>query len=209
MFDQLVKAGLKKDSSVLEIGCGIGTLTQLMANYLKRGEIHATDISPESISVARKRLADFKRISLEVSDMNGFNAGRTYDFIILADVIEHIPFSEHTELFRTISLHAHPGSVVFLNIPHPKATEYFERTDPSKLQIIDQAVYAGALIAPAEACGLVLSSYRSYSLFQKQSDYVLVIFGVNRDISFSPVSRIRIILRKLWLRLSYLERIMF
>ncbi|MBN2522664.1 MAG: methyltransferase domain-containing protein, partial [Bacteroidales bacterium] len=57
IMEFLTSAGLSRNDKVLEIGCGIGTLTGLMAKYLRRGEIVAADISAESVSTARKRLS--------------------------------------------------------------------------------------------------------------------------------------------------------
>jgi trans-aconitate 2-methyltransferase len=203
LFNQLIKAGLKKNSSVLEIGCGIGTLTGLIASYVKRGEILVTDISPENIALAQKRLAGNSNVQYVVSDMSDFKVNLKFDFVVLADVIEHIPEEDHSLLFKTIRMHLHGQSNVFFNIPHPKSIEFYKRTDPSKLQIIDQSIYAGSFVARAEASGLILKSYKEYSLFHCPSDYVIAIYGVSNEIDYKPMSKIRIIAMKLLLRIVY------
>ena len=55
ILTRLKKAGLKPNHRVLEVGCGIGTLTGLLGSYLKDGKLTAVDISPESIEIAKKR----------------------------------------------------------------------------------------------------------------------------------------------------------
>ena len=56
IMDHLIRFGLRKDSKVLEIGCGIGKLTGLLYKYIKRGKIVGMDISNESVEIARKRI---------------------------------------------------------------------------------------------------------------------------------------------------------
>ena len=65
IINELIGAGLKRNSRVLEIGCGVGTLTGLMLRYLRRGMVVSTDISDESVEIARQlyggtRRAEFK-----------------------------------------------------------------------------------------------------------------------------------------------------
>lgn len=45
---------------MLEIGCGVGTLTELLSQYITRGSMVAVDISTESVEIARKRLSKVK-----------------------------------------------------------------------------------------------------------------------------------------------------
>ena len=59
VIENATNAGLKKNPSVLEVGCGIGTLTVLLSKYLKKGSLLATDISDESINIARQHLRKF------------------------------------------------------------------------------------------------------------------------------------------------------
>ena len=55
IMQRLRRAGLHKDHRVLEIGCGIGTLTSLLAKYVSVGTIHAVDISEGAVQIAQDR----------------------------------------------------------------------------------------------------------------------------------------------------------
>jgi trans-aconitate 2-methyltransferase len=209
LFNRLKKFGLKKDSTVLEIGCGIGTLTSLIVKYIKKGQMLATDISPENIAIARSRLAGYSNMKFVVSDMSDFDAGRKFDFIVLADVIEHIPVNAHPSLFETLVRHMHPGTIVFIHVPHPKSIEYFECNDKSRLQIIDQAIYANMLVSNAERSGMILRTYVAYTLFHTENDYVLATFGLSGEINFTSAPRLKIILRKMYHRIFFLIQTFF
>ncbi len=54
IFKNLKKQGLKTDSQVLEIGCGIGTVSSLILKYIIKGKFVGVDISAESILLAKK-----------------------------------------------------------------------------------------------------------------------------------------------------------
>ncbi|MBK9735605.1 MAG: class I SAM-dependent methyltransferase [Saprospiraceae bacterium] len=176
LFNKIVNAGLKKESKILEIGCGIGTLTGLLYSYNKFGHIVAADISDESIEIAKRRIGISERIDYVVTDMITFEYKHKFDFIILPDVMEHIPVEQHENLFKVISIHMHPSSKVVINIPHPKAIEFLRKNSPEKLQIIDQPLSADKLISDAYQNNLVLESYNSYSIFNNQHDFAFIIF---------------------------------
>ncbi|HSJ69149.1 MAG TPA: class I SAM-dependent methyltransferase, partial [Anditalea sp.] len=98
IIDKLVKAGLKSHHHVLEVGCGIGTVSQLIAKKTKKGSVLAVDISPESIGKAKLLWGNHNNLSFKVSDMRDFNGeGQKFDFIVFPDVLEHIPVDQHFE----------------------------------------------------------------------------------------------------------------
>lgn len=54
LYKRLFELGLKSDSTVLELGCGVGNFTKLLAKRVKRGIIEAVDLSEKSIEAAKK-----------------------------------------------------------------------------------------------------------------------------------------------------------
>jgi len=203
LFRQIVSCGLKNNHSLLEIGCGIATLTGLIANYLKKGKILATDISPENIELAKTRLGKHKNVQFIVSDMQDFSYNQKFDFIILADVLEHIPKNLHSDLFHKIAEYMNDDAVLFINIPHPKNIEFIRNNFPERLQIIDQELYANGLSDNAMNAGMILETFHSYNLFHRENDYVRMIFRKNSERTYKPNSRMKIILEKFLNRIYY------
>lgn len=209
VFNQIIKSGLKRNSKVLEIGCGIGTLTGLIHNFVKKGHILAADISDESIKIAKERIGESPRIDFKVTDMTDFEYAHMFDYIILPDVMEHIPLEQHLGLFDVIVKYMHPKSKIIINIPHPKAIEYLQKVSPEKLQIIDQALSADKLINDAYANQLMLLNYNSYSIFSLENDYAFIIFQLNQDITLHEKTKIQIIIRKQINRIKYYWSLIF
>src|SRR5215211_321747 len=56
LYRKVLGLGLKTDDSVLEAGCGIGTLTFLLSRKVRRGVIEAFDPSPKSIAFATQKI---------------------------------------------------------------------------------------------------------------------------------------------------------
>ncbi|MCW3076152.1 MAG: hypothetical protein JWO32_761, partial [Bacteroidetes bacterium] len=54
ILKNLKSVGLKSDSKVLEIGCGIGTVSGLIIKSIPEGKFTGVDISSESIEMAKK-----------------------------------------------------------------------------------------------------------------------------------------------------------
>jgi len=182
IMHQLKKAGLKQDHKVLEIGCGIGTLTSLLAEHVSHGTVLAADISPGSIEVGKKMLAHLSNITWVVTDMSDFKRAEKFDFVVLPDVMEHIPQEAHAALFKTIAAHCYENSVIYINIPHPRTLDYNRINRPDKLQVIDQSLNAHTLLADAFEAGFVVDQYVSYSLWEAPFDYQRIILRPNNPL---------------------------
>lgn len=79
---------------VLEIGCGCGIGTEIIFDRFGAGELHAFDLDPKMIALARKRLAKVppERSRLYVGDAETIDApDETYDAVFEFAIIHHIP----------------------------------------------------------------------------------------------------------------------
>ncbi|MGX6960861.1 MAG: class I SAM-dependent methyltransferase [Rickettsia endosymbiont of Pentastiridius leporinus] len=71
-IQQLEKAGLKDGTIIWDIGCGNGTMTEIMASRVAdNGQVYAVDISEQQIQIAKQRIknAGFKNVTFIVSDL--------------------------------------------------------------------------------------------------------------------------------------------
>ncbi len=171
LYERMRRLGLAADSRVLELGCGIGALTSLLAQAAEYGYVEGVDLSPESVRFAREQLSELPNISLHVHDVVTYEpARRDFDFITLFDVIEHIPLDLHGALFRHLAALAGPQTQILINIPHPRLIAYYHRHEPAALQVVDQAVELAPLVGHLAAAHLALYSLDTYSLW-REDDY--------------------------------------
>lgn len=164
-------AGLRDGMRVLEIGCGIGTVTSLLAKAVPNGRVLAVDISPKSISIAKANLQRCRNVEFRVSDMSDFRSPDRFDFVVLPDVIEHIPVDQHPQLFATIAKHLDPEARVLINVPNAQLLEHLHTYDPGVLQVIDQPIHFDRLMDAIYRAGLVLVSLTSYGLQFAHAEY--------------------------------------
>lgn len=175
IFSNLKKAGLRPDSRVLEIGCGIGTVSNLILGHITSGKFTGVDISKESIEHARKFNGGFSNAEFVVSDMSDFNRADRYDFVVLPDVLEHIPVDHHKALFATLGAHATGNTIILINIPEPYTLDWTRRNHPENLQIIDQSLSMQDLCNHAYPAGFYLYSITPYGLQYEHEEYLSII----------------------------------
>lgn len=169
------KAGYRDGMRMLEIGCGIGQVTSLLARGNRSGSILAVDISPKSVEEARRNLGHRSNVRFLVSDMSAFQVEERFDLVVLPDVIEHIPLEQHPALFATIARHLAPDARVVINVPCAQLLEHLHKHDPSVLQVIDQPVHADVLLRNAYAAGLALETFESYGLQYTDTEYHFIV----------------------------------
>lgn len=86
--------GLCEGKKVLEIGCGRGVGTEIIFERFGASEVHAFDLDPQMIEIARRRLAKYppKKLRLFVGDVENIAAPDAgYDAVFDFGIIHHIP----------------------------------------------------------------------------------------------------------------------
>ena len=177
ILSKAIEAGLETSHDVLEIGCGIGTQTELLIKYLKSGNLYSCDISPESIKTAKANLNRFNNLTLEVQDATDFCLSKQFDAIIMPDVIEHIPLELHARMFQNMNEMLKPDGFILIHIPNPEYLEWCHENRKEILQIIDQPIYTNLLLQNLQETDLVITQLRTYSSWVEKGDYQYIVLG--------------------------------
>ena len=199
----LREAGLRPGHRVLEVGCGVGTLTGLLASELTQGQLVGVDLSPKSVEAARERLGSPAHVRLEAGDVLEMALEGSFDAIVLPDVIEHIPLELHSRLFERLASWLAPDGFILAHYPNPWYLSWCAEHRPELLQLVDQPVHADQLTRDAYAHGLYLASLKTYSIWIREGDYVVAVFRpAAAATTFTELPQRRPSLpRRLWRRL--------
>jgi trans-aconitate 2-methyltransferase len=201
LYKRLCGLGISTNDTVLEIGCGIGTLTYLLSRKIKKGEIEAVDISPMSIGFAIKHLKR-KNVSFKVSDILDFEPGNLrFDKILLFDVLEHIPEKDHAAIFGKIGKWMDEDSMLLINLPNPDYIQFGRTNNPEALQEIDNPVFLNQLSGVLDAGSLAIHYFETYAVWVK-NDYQFLIVKKKTPFVKQALSQHRNILEKVYLRLT-------
>lgn len=201
--------GLESHHSVLELGCGIGTITQLLLQYLgSDGRVVAADISPKSIALAKERLKKYHNVTFYAEDALQLDLEPGFDFILLPDVLEHIPMDMHQALFHKLGDWLAPAGKLVIHIPHPHYLEWVHEYRPEELQLIDQPLPTHEVLAKASQAGLSLEFLQGYTIYREPHDYQILMFHKRRKVQYqqAPIPPGDPLLRRLkrkikfWLR---------
>ncbi|HTS67035.1 MAG TPA: class I SAM-dependent methyltransferase [Candidatus Acidoferrales bacterium] len=106
-----------KQMRVVEIGCGAGRLTRALAAVF--GEVHAVDVSPEMIELARRKLAGTNNVCLYANSGADLAVlpDRPFHFAFSYIVFQHIPDKAIVESYlRDTHRVLVPGSLFKLQV---------------------------------------------------------------------------------------------
>lgn len=84
-----------RSKKLLEVGCGVGAQTEILLKRFPHLEIHAVDVSPEQVSLARERLSEFidsgqlKVSQADAMDLSSINDSG-FDSAYLCWFLEHV-----------------------------------------------------------------------------------------------------------------------
>jgi trans-aconitate 2-methyltransferase len=163
---------ISADSIIVDIGCGIGIATELMAKKARGGRVIGLDISDQNIWYANKTIS-IPHLSFHCLDVVDNPdaikelAGRHIDIFTLCDVIEHIPESDRIKLFRQIAEIGSPSVKILLTIPSEFYQEHLRVENPGELQIIDNTITAMLLDREAREAGFALSYFQLVDVWNK------------------------------------------
>jgi len=181
IYNNLKKIGLKSNSNVLEIGCGIGTVSSLIIKSTPNGQFLGCDISPNSIQLANERYKK-KNAEFIVEDMSNFKSDIKFDFVVFPDVLEHIPVDQHNRLFENVSKVCTDDAKVLINIPEPNSLNWTRKNQPEALQIIDQSLSMKDLLNNTYPHGFYVQSITPYSIHTNADNYLRIVLVRNPEV---------------------------
>lgn len=185
LLEQLKRNGVKSNSNILEIGCGIGTMTNLIAPLVPKGCLTSTDISPKSIELAKKNNIKFKNINFIAADSTNLNFPNLhYDFIVLFDVLEHIQNEFREDFIKNIATVIEDNTKFLINVPAPHAHIHAVKNTPELMQIIEVPVWIEELILILKRSGLEIKSFFTYDMWQKD-EYQFYVIEKTKKYTFS------------------------
>jgi len=119
--------------TILELGCGTGNLSQLLATALPNAHLTLLDISPDMIAQTQAKLAAkghaSERFTFTVGDMlTTPHPDNHFDYIVSSIAIHHLPHAQQAQLYKNTLPWLKPGG---------------------RLRIIDQCALTPAPFGPA------------------------------------------------------------
>ncbi len=96
---------------ILELGCGTGNLTCLLAQTFPNAHLTFVDIAPEMLAIARQKIASLTdRFEAVQSDFNALDLPEnTFDLVISSIALHHLDDPDKARLYRNIFRWLKPG----------------------------------------------------------------------------------------------------
>ena len=110
------RAQLQDGMSILELGCGWGSLTCYMAKKFPNSKIIAVSNSKDQKEFILKSCEknNIKNIEVITADMNDFTINQTFDRIVSIEMFEHM--RNYKKLFKRISSFLNSQGKIFIHI---------------------------------------------------------------------------------------------
>ncbi|MGH3990674.1 MAG: methyltransferase domain-containing protein, partial [Pseudonocardiaceae bacterium] len=108
--DLLARVGARDPALVVDLGCGPGTLTPLLAKRWPKAKLMAVDSSPEMVQAAWER-----GISAELCDVRSWSVAPGTGLVVCNAVLQWVP--GHAELLRRWIRELLPGGWLALQVP--------------------------------------------------------------------------------------------
>jgi cyclopropane-fatty-acyl-phospholipid synthase len=128
----VARAGIERGQSILELGCGWGSLTLFLAETFPDNPIVAVSNSaPQRTYILDKAAArGFSNIDVITADINHFEIDRSFDRIVSVEMLEHV--RNYPALFRRIARWLAPEGRLFVHVfAHRHFAYPFEARDAS------------------------------------------------------------------------------
>jgi 2-polyprenyl-6-hydroxyphenyl methylase/3-demethylubiquinone-9 3-methyltransferase len=108
-FVASVKHWVPAAANILEVGCGEGAITQRLAQNYPDASVLGIDITPRLGRLYAGRDKGVRFLETTVQELAKHEAG-TFDMIVLADVLHHVPDAIRQELLDCIKTLMAPGA---------------------------------------------------------------------------------------------------
>lgn len=111
-LDLLARVGASAPSTVVDLGCGAGNLTALLADRWPGAEVRGLDSSPEMVERAR---ATEPRVAFEVADLRDWTPATPVDVLVSNATLQWVP--GHLDLLADLAARVAPGGWLAFQVP--------------------------------------------------------------------------------------------
>jgi cyclopropane-fatty-acyl-phospholipid synthase len=139
------RAGLRDGMSVLDLGCGWGSLSLWIASHYPNSSVRAVSNSRSQHDhiVAEATARGLTNLRVEVCDMNVFEAGSQFDRIVSIEMFEHM--RNYQKLFQRVAGWLKPDGRFFMHIFCHRSTPY-EFIDQGPQDWMTRFFFAGGIM---------------------------------------------------------------
>jgi 2-polyprenyl-3-methyl-5-hydroxy-6-metoxy-1,4-benzoquinol methylase len=159
---------------ILEIGCGIGSISWRMSQRWPRAEVVALDVSPELLRIGQALFASPRIRFVEGPLRTGLVEGY-FDVVVLMDVYEHIARDDRREFHQALAGLLRDQAQVFLSAPTPRHLRWLRANFPHEIQPVDEDVTVETLLEFASTTGTNLCFYKEVDVWHR-GDYLHAAF---------------------------------
>lgn len=112
----LARVRAESPGRIVDLGCGPGNLTGLLAQRWPGATVHGIDASPEMVAAARAETAGIgSRVSFEVADLRSWAPEEPVDVIVSNATLQWVP--GHLGLLPGLLEHVVPGGWLAFQVP--------------------------------------------------------------------------------------------
>jgi len=108
----IIRDNLEHESSVLDVGCGDGSILAYLKDNIRLGKLFGADSS--SFALNKAEASGIKTYKIDISDRESLEKLPNVDYILLLEILEHIQNPE--EVLATLLSKAKKG--VFFSFPN-------------------------------------------------------------------------------------------
>ncbi len=174
------------NSQILDLGCGIGLVTERMALKAKDGFVRACDISEQNIWYAQQTVkaanVEFRRLDVlvEFQELQKWISA-PLDLVVLVDVLEHLPPQDHQPLFSNLRQILCDNGTMVLTYPSPQYQRHLRAENPAELQVIDEIIELEYLLTLAKNTGFGLRLFSLENMWL-ENQYVHCILQTSTEL---------------------------
>lgn len=98
---------------VLDVGCGIGYLSNLVAGHCAPAAVIGIDVDVTAVRLAQENRKDMQRVRFEQMEPNTFPSG-PFDLILCVDVLHHVPPADQQNWIGALVQLLAPNGILLL-----------------------------------------------------------------------------------------------
>ena len=150
LFRGWVHKWVRPNTYVLDLGCAFGYNSYFLAQPPFNCVVTGIDISPKCIEKAKSEHPNCHWYCGDITEGFEPDVLSAFDFILLSDVIEHIPLDRHVTVFSKLAEWSKPGAVILASVPNPAI---YEQVKETTYQPVEERVEIPELMVRMRAAG--------------------------------------------------------